>query len=174
MVITNAGKGAVNMGEVRSSAIYSEKDYEDISRQINKRWSVVAFPCAILLVAMVWSLTVRLEWITSGSTVLIGLILIASYDLAIKPLMCYKRHLDSVLHGRTRETTLPFVSISEDVSLVGGVNCRALTCRDVDGKGRPYDRLFYFDCMKEFPDYQEGEVLRIVHHDLLVADVQRA
>lgn len=162
------------MEEVRSSAIYTEKDFENITRQISKRRSVIALPCAILLVLMVWSLTVRLEWVTSASTVLIGLILIAAYDLALKPLMCYKRHLDSVLHGRTRETTLPFVSISEDVSLVGGVNCRALTCQDVDGKGRPYDRLFYFDCMKEFPDFQEGDMLRVVHHDLLVADVQRA
>lgn len=162
------------MEDIKSRAVYSEKDYEDICRQINRRWAIVAFPCAVLLVIVIWSLTVRIEWITSVCTAISGLILIASYDLAIRPLTCYKRHLNHVLHGRTRETTLPFVSISEDVNLVDGVSCRQLTCRDIDGKGRPYDRLFYFDSLKEFPAFQEGEMLHIVHHDLLVADVQRA
>ena len=161
------------MGEVTSSTIYSEKDYEAVSRQLRQRWITVAIPCAILLAVVVWSLIRRLEVVTTVSTILIGIILIAAYDLCIKPLCCYRQLLDTVLHGRTRETTLPFVSISEDVNLVDGVNCRALSCLDYDGKGRPYDRLFYFDALKEFPDFQQGDMLRIVHHDLIVADIQR-
>ncbi len=162
------------MDQVKSSTIYTEQDYTLIRQQIATRWRFIAIPCVILLIVLVWSLTVRIEWITSVCTAVIGVILIAAYDLAVKPLVCYKRHLNNVLHGKTREVTLPFVALSEDVNLVDGVNCRALTCLDYDGKGRPYDRLFYFDCLKELPDFQEGEMLRIVHHDLIVADVQRA
>lgn len=156
------------------SSIYSEKDHEAISQQLNHRWTLIAIPCAALLALLIMSLIYRVEWVTSACTVLIGVILIAAYDLAIKPLRCYKRHLHDMLHGRSRETTLPFISISEDISLVDGVNCRAVFCLDYDGKGRPYDRLFYFDALKEFPDFKEGDMLRITHHDLLVADVQRA
>ena len=92
----------------------------------------------------------------------------------MKPLVCYRRHLRNVLYGRVHETVLPFVALSEDVNMVSGVACRAMTCLDYDGKGRPYDRLFYFDCLKQFPDFTEGEMLRVVHHDLVVADVTRA
>jgi len=162
------------MDQVKNSTIYTEQDFTDIKQQIAKRWRIVAIPCAILLAVLIWSLTVRIEWITSTCTAIIGVTLIAAYDLAIKPLVCYKRHLNNVLHGKTHEATLPFVALSEDVNMVDGVNCRAMTCLDYDGKGRPYDRLFYFDCLKEFPDFAEGEMLRIVHHDLVVADVQQA
>ena len=163
-----------NTRQARSSTLYSDQDYTDISGQITARWVRVAIPCVLLLALLIYSFTVRIEWITTVCTILIGVILIAAYDLAIKPLVCYRKHLDSVLYGRARETTLPFVAISEDVNLVDGVNCRSVTCLDMDAKGRPYDRLFYFDCMKDFPDFKEGEMLRIVHHDLLVADIQRA
>ena len=128
----------------------------------------------LLIAVLVYSLMVRIEWLTSGSTILILAGLIAAYDLAIKPLVCYRRHLNNVLHGRVRESTLPFVALGEDVNMVDGVAYRAMTCQDTDGKGRPYDRLFYFDSLKPFPDFAEGEMLHIIHHDLVVADVTRA
>lgn len=158
----------------RESSIYSEADLQAITRQINHRWAVICIPCAALIAALVVSLIVRIEWLTTGSTIAVLSLLIAAYDLAIKPLACYRRHLNNVLHGRVRESMLPFVAIGEDVNMVEGVACRAMTCLDVDGKGRPYDRLFYFDALKPFPEFAEGEMLRVVHHDLVVADVARA
>lgn len=163
-----------NRTEPRTSTIYSAKDYETIQAQIRKRWRIVALPCIVLLAVLIWSLTARIEWVTTGCTILIGVILIAAYDLAIKPLDCYRRHLRNVLYSRVHEATLPFVALSEDISMVEGVACRALTCLDYDAKGRPYDRLFYFDCLKQFPEAAEGDMLRVIHHDLVVADVTLA
>ena len=154
-----------------SNAIYSEQDYSAINEQIRRRSLLMGIPCALLLATLVASFIVRLEWLTATCTILIGAILIAGYDLFLKPLVCYRRFLDNVLHGRTHETILPFVSIGEDINLVDGVPCRALSCQDIDGKGRPYDRLFYFDCAKTFPSFDEGQHVCIVHHDLLVANV---
>lgn len=151
--------------------IYSENDLAAIRQQKSKRWIALAIPCAILLAVIVYSLVIRVEWLTSAATIVAGVLLIAGYDFAIKPLVCYEKHLLNCLHGRTRECELPFVSLSEDVDLVDGVRYRQLLCFDMDGKGRPYERLFYFDAEKEFPDAKAGDMLHIVHHDLCVADV---
>ena len=120
---------------------------------------------------LVVSLIVRWEWLTSLSTILIGILLIAGYDLFIPPLSCYARHLRHCLHGRTRECELPFIRLSENIDVVDGVRCRQLLCSDLDAKGRPYERLFYFDAEKTFPQANEGDVLHIVHHDLTVANI---
>lgn len=165
---------ASNPTAARTTTLYTTQDLTNIGSQIRRRWLILAVPCAVLLAVLVFSLIQRLEWLTSLCTILIGAALIGGYDLFIKPLVCYSRHLKNALYGRVHEVDLPFVALSEDESLVDGVTCRALTCLDYDGKGRPYDRLFYFDALKPFPDFQNGEMLHVVHHDLMVADVTRA
>lgn len=154
--------------------IYTEADYSAIHKQMNRRWLMLLIPIVVLLAVLVYSLMIREEWLTSGATILIGVILIAGYDFAIKPLRCYARHLDNTLHGRTRECKLPFISLSENVDVVDGVRFRQLLCADEDAKGRPYERLFYFDAEKEFPAAKQGDMMHIVHHDLTVANIYQA
>ena len=153
------------------NAIYSEADYTAIIAQQRKRWLILIIPCILLAAVLVVSLIVRMEWLTSLSTILIGVLLIAGYDLFIKPLNCYARHLRHCLHGRTRECELPYIRLSENIDVVEGVRCRQLLCADLDAKGRPYERLFYFDAEKTFPEVNEGDLLHIVHHDLAVANI---
>ena len=157
-----------------SNTIYTEADYHAILRQQKKRWIILAIPCVLLLAVLVVSLIIRLEWLTVAATIIAGVLLIAGYDLAIKPLHCYQLHLKNCLYGRTRECDLPFLSLSESIDVVEGVRCRQLLCADVDAKGRPYERLFYFDAEKAFPAVQKDEMLHIVHHDLFVADAYLA
>lgn len=157
-----------------TNTLYAQQDLTDVQRQRTRRWIAAAVPCAVLLGVLIYSVTIRLQWLSIAATIAIGVVLIAGYDLAIKPLSCYIRHVENALHGRTREAVLPFVALSEEVSLVDGVYYHAMTCEDVDGKGRPYDRLFYFDVMKPFPALRPGERVRVIHHDLEVADLQKA
>lgn len=155
------------------STIYTEADYTTIVNQQRKRWLILGVPCAMLAAALVVSLVIRLEWLTSASTILLGVLLIAGYDLFIKPLHCYERHLKNCMHGRTRECDLPFIRLSENIDVVDGVRFHQLLCADLDAKGRPYERLFYFDAEKAFPEANEGDMLHIVHHDLAVANIYR-
>lgn len=154
--------------------IYTDADLNAIVQQQKKRWLILAIPCGLLLITLIVSLFLRLEWLTTAATILIGVILIAGYDFAIKPLHCYEKLLRNCLHGRTRECELAFIRLSENVDVVDGVSCRQLMCADIDGKGRPYERLFYFDAYKELPDVKEGDMLHIVHHDLMIADIRPA
>ena len=162
---------STNRTEPRSSTLFSQQDLDAVNAQISHRWLLIAIPCALLLATLIFSLVVRIEWITTACTILIGVILIAAGDLAIKPLNCYRRLLRNVLFGRVHEATLPFVAFSEDVNMVDGVPCRAMTCLDYDGKNRPYERLFYFVAMKKAPELREGQTVCVSHHDLIVADV---
>ena len=157
-----------------SNTIYSEADLTAICAQKKKRWLALCIPCALLAAVVVYSLVIRLEWLTSAATILIGVILIAGYDFFIKPLACYEKHLKNCLHGRTRECDLPFISLSENIDVVEGIRCRQLLCADEDAKGRPYERLFYFDAEKQLPDIQPGHIAHIGHHDLMVADIHLA
>ncbi|MBQ3156639.1 MAG: hypothetical protein IJB81_06895 [Clostridia bacterium] len=154
-----------------ASTLYTQADLDAMNQQLRKRWVLLAIPCCILLAGLVSSLVIRLQWLSILTTIAIGAILIAGYDLALKPLRCYRRHLNTSLHGRTRECELPFVALSENIDVVDGVRFRQLLCADVDGKGRPYDRLFYFDAEKEFPPTEPGAMLHIVHYDLNVANI---
>ena len=153
--------------------MYSEKDLQEIRSQRKRRWIVLLIPVAALAAVLVASLVVRMEWLTTLSTILAGVLLIAGYDLTIKPLSAYAVHVDNMLNGRRREIDLPFASISEDISLVDGVRYRAMTATDYDEKGKPYERLFYFDAEKEFPGFAVGEMLHIVFHDKEIASVTR-
>ncbi len=162
------------MSANHESSIYAPADIEAIDAQIRNRWIAVGIPCAVLLAVLIVSLVFRVEAVTTVCTIFIGCILIFCWDLFIKPLNCYRKYLLNVLQGITHEAVLPFVALSEDINMVDGVACRSLTCRDSDAKGRPYDRLFYFDAHKDFPAFQEGDMLRVIHHDLIVADVTRA
>ncbi len=155
----------------RVNTLYQEEEITTVTQQLKKRWGLMCLPCVLLLALVVYAVCVRNEMLANIATIGLGAVLIAGYDLALKPLYCYRRHLRNVLHGRVREVELPFVALSEDVNIVDGVTCRALTCTDYDAKGRPYDRLFYLDALKALPDIQQGDMVRVVHHDLTISDI---
>ena len=153
--------------------MYTENDLQAVLAQRKKRWMILLIPIAALTAVLIYSLIVRLEWLTTGATIIGGVLLIAGYDLCIKPLSDYATHVDNMLHGRRKEIELPFAALSGDISVVDGVRYYAMTATDVDEKGKPYDRLFYFDAEKPFPGFTRGEMLHIVFHDKEIASVTR-
>lgn len=158
-------------GCILMSTIYTEADFAAIAQQHKKRWIYLTVPCVVLLAVIIYSLIVRIEWLTTLSTIIIGFILIAGHDFAIKPVHRYLRHLDHSLHGRTASCELPFIRMSENIDVVDGVSYRQVLCADIDGKNRPYERLFYFDANKQFPNVKEGDMLHIDSYELTIANV---
>ena len=151
--------------------MYTEQDLINITNQIKKRWLLLAIPCTVLLAGVVVSLVVRLEWLTSLLTILIGAALIFVYDLAIKPLRRYQQFLRNALHGRTRETDCYYQSITLDAEPVDGVLCRMITVTDHTDEGKPYERIFYWDVEREFPQLEVDQKLHVVFHDRSVVSL---
>ena len=153
--------------------MYTESDLQLVLAQRKRRWTILMIPIAALAAVLICSLILRVEWLTTATTIVGGVLLIAGHDLCIKPLTDYAAHVDNMLHGRRREIELPFASISQDISLVDGVRYYAMTASDFDEKGKPYERLFYFDAEKPFPGFEKGDMLHIVFHDKEIASVTR-
>lgn len=154
--------------------MYTEQDLTNIRSQIKKRWLAIIVPCAVLLALIIVFLIQRNEILTDVLTILLGVTLIAGYDLFIKPLSCYKTHLNNVLHGMTHELVAEYSSFSEDISLVDGVAYKTLTVVCYDEKNKPYDRMFYYDTEKPLPDFIPGQPLKIIYHDHELASVTPA
>lgn len=153
--------------------MYTENDLQEVLAQRKRRWIVLLLPAAVLAAVIIASLVIRAERLTIVATIAAGALLIAGYDLFIKPVSAYATHVNNMLHGRRREIELPFASLSGAVSLVDGVRCYALTVSDRDEKGKPCDRLFYYDAEKPLPDFREGDMLHIVYHDKGIASIAR-
>ena len=152
--------------------MYTQTDLEQILAQKKKRWMLLAIPEAILLACVVYSLVIRVEWMTSLFSCLAGALLIFVYDLAIKPLSCYARHLQGVLEGRTRVLEGTFKRMDLQPSMVDGVSYRGMIVSAGDPADEEDDRLFYYDMEKPVPHLREGDQLRVTYHDRAVANLE--
>ncbi|MBE5804857.1 MAG: hypothetical protein E7316_10150 [Clostridiales bacterium] len=153
--------------------MYTEQDLSSILKQQNKRWLVVGSICLLLAGVVVFSLVKRIEALTTCTTIVLGAVLIFGYDMFIRPLHRYAIFLNNALHGRTREADCVYQSVDADPSQVDGVYYFGMTVQQTDDDGKPFDRLFYWDAEKPFPQLQQGDKLHIVYHDRMVADLTR-
>lgn len=153
--------------------MYTEQELASVRAAQNKRWLYLAIPCLLLVGVIVYSLTVRVEWLTAAATIVLGFLLIFFYEMTIKPLHRYEIHLDNCLHGRKRELDCTYHAKDMDLSVVDGVKFYGLTVLQPDEKGDPFERLLYWDAQKPFPALQEGDKLHIIYHDKMIADLQQ-
>lgn len=151
--------------------MYTEQELLSIRAQQKKRWGILGGICLLLLAGIVYSFIIRSEALTSALTLLMGALLLFFYDLTIKPLLCYGAFLTNVLHGRTRELDCTFISADVDASIVDGVKYYALSLEQRDEDGDPFERMLYWDAQKPLPQLQGGEMLHIVYHDRMVANL---
>lgn len=154
--------------------MYTEQELTDIRAQQKKRWIILMIPCLVLLAIIVYSLTIRLEWLTSAATVVMGILLIFCFEMFIRPLHRYAVHLDNCLHGRTHELDCTYQGIDADISVVEGVKYYAMSFQQQDDNGDPFERMLYWDAEKPVPALQSGEQLHIVYHDRMIAQLTRA
>lgn len=145
--------------------MYTEQDLTAIIAQQKKRWLILGLPCLVLFAGLIVSLVVRIEWLTALLTILIGAILIAGYDLFIRPLHRYHVYLRNVLRGIIREADCEFLSITRTEEPVEGVLCRTMMVSQLDDDGMPFERMFYFDALKDFPELVPGQKLHVRYHD---------
>ena len=93
--------------------MYTEQDYADICAQIRQRRLLLAIPAAVLLAGVIVSFVFRVRWITTALSLVLGAGIIFCEGLLLSPLRAYRRHLNDVLHGRTRTTTGAFKEMEE-------------------------------------------------------------
>ena len=145
--------------------LYTERDYEDIRTQLGNRLIACGIPAGLLLAGVVISLVYRMEWLTILLTALLGCFCVFVYGLLLAPVIAYKNHLDSVLHGRTRTVSGRFKEMGEAPALKDGIEFFPVTV-SVGRMDEPKDdRLFYYDVRLPHPPWQEGDALVLTVHD---------
>ena len=153
--------------------MYTQQELDQILAQRKKRWLLLAIPEVILVACLVYSLVIRVEWLTTLISCIAGGLLIFVYDLALKPLSCYVRHLQGVLQGRTRTLEGIFKHVDMQPSMVDGVAYRGMIVSAGDPADEEDDRLFYFDMEKPFPAITAGDRLRVTYHARAVAQLEK-
>ncbi|MBQ8161737.1 MAG: hypothetical protein IJ083_13455 [Clostridia bacterium] len=153
--------------------MYRTEEIHQLSADIKKRWICLAVPLLLLLGIQIYSLTIRSEWLTDVTGVLLCVLFIFFFELTILPLIRYRRHVQDMLTGITHEIEGTFLSFDQEVSMVEGVRFRAMNVQCVDDLGKDYERMFYYDVEKPLPDFQNGDTLRIVYHDRQIASVEK-
>lgn len=152
--------------------MYQEEELAALRQQIGKRRAMVFLPAAILAAGAVAAAITRREGLTDLLTILTGALLIFAWDLLLRPLQCYEKHVDQMLHGRLHEAEGVWNGLGEDVSLVDGVRYYPVTLTCEDEPGKPYERLLYYDVEKERPAVFRGQRVRVTYSDRQIAAVK--
>ena len=152
--------------------MYSKSDVTAIRAQRKRYILLLMIPVVLLLALIVYTVTIRVEIATTAATCLLGVLCVFVYDMFIKPTVCYEQHINFCLDGRTHEITGTFMSRDEETSLVDGVRFWSLHVMDEDPEAN-YERLFYFDIQKPFPDLAEGDRVRVVYHDRALVSIEK-
>lgn len=164
--------------------MYTEKDYRDICAQERKRWILLLIPCLLLLGGVIacigWRVQVcallgdpdaaqeaeKAKYLALGLTALLGAVFVFFQGVLIAPVTSYRRHLDGVLHLRTRQTTGVFKGMEEKTVTRDGVRFYPLMLNVGKLTDEEDDRLFYWDVTLPRPDWKEGDRLTVTSHDL--------
>ena len=141
--------------------LYSQQDLLGISAQLNRRKIVILAVSAVLLGALVWSIVARIEALSIALLILLGVVLIFSLEMFVRPLYAYRRLILTALHGRSHEAQLTYDHREEDLSTVDGVCCHSLIFLGDPDKHGTREQLYYWDREKELPPFEPGQDVRI-------------
>ena len=145
--------------------MYTSADSDAIRAQLRRRTLALLIPSAALLAAVVWFAAQRSEPLTVAFSIALGCLLLAGWGLAVRPVRVYAKYVDTMLNGRSHTVSGSFLSLDPDESEVEGVRCRAVRVLCVDDQQKPYERLFYADAQKPFPELRRDTPVTITYHD---------
>lgn len=136
--------------------LYSEKDLEQISSRLKKRYIILGCILAVILAGFVVSMIVRIEWLSMVTFILLFAAAVFWIEMFCLPLHRYKKLITSALHGRTHIETLEYEKAEEDSSVVDGVPCRGLIFLGSPDKHGTREQRFYWDKELPLPAFTPG------------------
>ena len=137
--------------------LYSAEMLASLNGKLKKRWILVGVISALLLAGFVWSVAVRMEWLSVVSVVLLGIFLIFFIEMFCRPLLDYRKLVVSALSGRSHDRVMEYVRTDPDLSRVDGVSCLSLIFLGDADKHGSREQLLYWDEEIPLPALQEGQ-----------------
>ena len=137
--------------------LYSEKEIQQISEQLKKRYLLLCCALAAFLALFVYSMTVRTEWLSMVAFFLFCAAAVFVIELFCMPLHRYKKLLVSALTGRTHIETLEYKDAEAETSVVDGVKCRGLIFLGEPDKHGTREQRYYWDEELPLPAFRTGD-----------------
>lgn len=137
--------------------LYSAEMLESLNGKLKKRWILTGVVSALLLAAFVWSVVIRVEWLSILLLALLGVFLIFFIEMFCRPLLNYRKLVVSALSGRSHDREMEYVRTEPDVSSVDGVSCLSLIFLGDADKHGSREQLLYWDEEIPLPALQEGQ-----------------
>ena len=153
--------------------LYSEKDVEQLSGQLKKRWILIGAVLMVFLAVIVASMILRIQWLTMVSVFLFGAFAIFFFFLFCLPLRRYRRLLVSALTGRTHTGVFEFEKQEPEASMVEGVSCRGLLFLGEPDKHGTREQRFYWDARLPVPDFRPGEQVTLKYTGKNIVGLER-
>lgn len=150
--------------------MYTKQDFDDLTAQLKKRRLILSLPCILLLGLIVYSLIIRLMWLTIALSILLGIVLIFGITMFISPVSVYRHHVDHALYGRVRKTEGCLKEMEETPVWRDGLMLLPLIININDMKNEEDDRLFYYDGRRPLPGWDVGQRLLLTSYDKLITD----
>ena len=158
--------------------LYSEQFLLDLRGQIRRRRYVYLAVLCALLVLIVLSILQddgrknRPELLVSALVIFTGCFAVFFWDLLLRPLHAYARHVDQALHGRFHEALFVFDRLNEEISVVDGVSYRDLIFLGEPDKHGDRERMFYWDPELPLPALTRGQEVSLRYFDRFITAYQ--
>lgn len=141
--------------------LYSEKDIQQLSSQLKKRYLLLGIILAVLIAAFVVSMINRVEWLSMVLFFLCCAAAVFVIELFCLPLHRYKKLVSSALTGRNHTETLEYKEAEADPSVVEGVKCRGLIFLGSPDKHGSREQRFYWDEQIPLPAFTPGSMVTL-------------
>ena len=141
--------------------LYSEKDLQQISGQLKKRYILLCCVLAVILAVFIVSLICRIEWLSVVAFILLFSVAVFVLEMFCLPLHRYKKLILSALTGRTHIETLEYQKTEDDTSVVDGVACRGLIFLGEPDKHGTREQRFYWDKELPLPAFTAGDLVTL-------------
>lgn len=151
---------------------YDQTDFEANKREKRRQTAVTAalmFPF-LLLGGVAFAL--RMELLCIIGCVLAGSILIFRYDLRIKPVRAYGRHLAEIHSGLTRRTLGALVRIGDSPVYQDGVNFYEVILNIYEDMSEEGERRFLLDTGKTIPAQWVGRDVTVTSHGSFLLEME--
>ena len=141
--------------------LYTAEMLESLNRKLKKRWILAGIISALLLAGFVWSVAVRVEWLSVVLIVLLSVFLIFFIEMFCRPLLDYRKLVVSALAGRSHDRDMEYVRTEPDSSSVDGISCHSLIFLGDPDKHGSREMLLYWDEEIPLPALQEGKTYTV-------------
>ena len=151
--------------------LYTEQDLSSLKKQLAKREAITFAVLALFVAGVIVTLVMdnhrenRPEMLTTLLVILAGVSFIFLWEMFVRPLLSYERHLEQALHGRTHEITVLFDHFGEEDSLIDRINYRDLYFLGEPDKHGERTRMFYWDLSRPLPSFRPGQEVTLSYFD---------